>query len=179
MVTVKRYIRGIRRPFVSKGWWGFGLSLLVAVALMLIVHTFLFTQVEMRVTRPELGLLSGDRVLVNRMSYGVRVPFAGMWGYHRWGKGMPERGEMVVFDYPGVSDNISVDRISGLPGDTIWLDNEEDAFFVVPQGALSIGTLLLPDSCLIGHPLCVSFSVDAQQPFYRKLRPKRFFITIE
>lgn len=176
---MKRYIRGIRRPFVSKGCWRFVFALLIAVVLMLVVHTFMFTQVQLRSGRPDLGLLSGDRVLVNRMSYGVRLPFVDMWGYHRWGKGMPKRGEMVVFDYPGVSGNISMDRISGLPGDTIWIENEKDSFFVVPQGALSIGQLLLPDSCLIGHPLCISFSVAAEQPFYRKLRTNRFFIPIE
>ena len=179
MVTVKRYIRGIRQPFHSRAGIGFVCSLLVAVALMLLVHTFLFTQVEMRANRPDLGLLPGDRVLVSRMSYGVRLPFAQMWGYHRWGKGTPERGEMVVFDYPGVSNQISMDRVSGLPGDTVWVDSDEEAFFVVPQGALSIGSLLLPDSCLIGRPLCVSFSVDTAQPFYQKLRPKRFFIAVE
>ena len=179
MVTVKRYIRGIRRPFLLKGWWGFVFSLMFAVVLILVVHTFFFTQVEMRTNRSDLGLLSGDRILVSKMSYGVRVPFAQYLGYHRWGTGMPQRGEMVVFDYPGVSKNVSLDRVSGLPGDTVWVEEDEGAFFVVPEGALSIGTLLLPDTCLIGHPVCISFSVDAQQPFYRKLRQKRFFKAIE
>ena len=176
---MKRYVRGIRRPFFSKGWWGFVLSLLIAVALMLIVRIFLFTQVELRNNRPDLGLLSGDRVLVSKMSYGIRVPFAHFFGYHRMGEGAPQRGEMVVFDYPGISNNISLDRVSGLPGDTVWVEQDEGTFFVVPDGALSIGTMLLPDTCLIGHPVCVSFSVDADQPFYRKLRSKRFFKAIE
>ena len=133
----------------------------------------------MQTDRTDLKLLSGDRIVVNRMTYGVRMPFVKALGYHRVGGGKPEVGEIVAFDYPDGSSNISVDRVSGIPGDTIWLKQERDAFFVVPECTFSVGEMLLPESCLIGHPVCVSFSVDSARPVFRKLRSKRFFIPIE
>jgi signal peptidase I len=63
-------------------------------------------------------IIEGDRVLVNKHVYGVRIP----WTLVRLTEGRdPQRGEIVVFDSP--ADGISlVKRVIGVPGDTIALD---------------------------------------------------------
>jgi signal peptidase I len=61
----------------------------------------------------------GDRLLVNRLAYGLRLPFAKTY----LGKKSPKRGDLVVFrgatgTGPGGSGTL-VKRVIGLPGDLI------------------------------------------------------------
>lgn len=57
----------------------------------------------------------GDRIFVNKLAYGIRVPFTSfyLWQYHE-----PQRGEVVVLTSPN-DGNTLVKRIVGLPGDEI------------------------------------------------------------
>src|SRR5271165_1992720 len=60
-------------------------------------------------------ILEGDRILVNKLAFGLRVPFIG-WRVVEWGE--PQRGDVVVFDSP--ADGIRlVKRVVGLPGDRL------------------------------------------------------------
>ncbi|NOQ65094.1 MAG: signal peptidase I [Methyloprofundus sp.] len=67
-------------------------------------------------------LLIGDFILVNKFSYGVRLPIINKKIIDM---GSPERGDAVVFRYP---KNPSVDyikRLIGLPGDRISYFNKQ------------------------------------------------------
>jgi len=62
-------------------------------------------------------IVEGDRIFVNKMAYGLRVPFT-EWRLIDFAE--PKRGEIVVFFSP--DDGIRmVKRVIGLPGDTIEL----------------------------------------------------------
>jgi signal peptidase I len=63
-------------------------------------------------------IVEGDRILVNKHVYGLRVP----WTLIRLTDGRdPRRGEIVVFDSP--ADGVSlVKRVIGEPGDVVALD---------------------------------------------------------
>lgn len=63
-------------------------------------------------------LLLHDHIFVNKMVYGVRVPFSSQW-LVKFNE--PKRGEIVVFKNPrdGV---VMVKRIVGLPGDKVTYD---------------------------------------------------------
>ena len=178
MVTVKRYIGHFRRPFASSRWRKFVLALLLACGLLVLVRAFLLTQVEVSVDRPDLGLLAGDRLLVNRVSYGLRLPFARPAGSLRWGKSLPARGEMVVFDYPAGSGHWQVERTSALAGDTLWQGAGRRSYSVVPEGHFVAGHYVIPEYCLVGRPLCTTYSLTPPKPFFRKVRTWRFFLLI-
>lgn len=60
-------------------------------------------------------LLEGDRVIVNRMAYDLRVPFLGWSLMHR---SDPSRGDIVVLWSP-VDGRRLVKRAVGIPGDTV------------------------------------------------------------
>jgi signal peptidase I len=60
-------------------------------------------------------ILIGDRISVNKLAYGLRVPFTDAWLAH-WGG--PERGEISVLNSPENGARL-VKRIIGLPGDVI------------------------------------------------------------
>ncbi len=63
-------------------------------------------------------IIDGDRIYVNKLAYGLKVPFT-TWHITRWGS--PARGEIVVFYKP--TDGVRlVKRVIGVPGDKIKLD---------------------------------------------------------
>lgn len=62
-------------------------------------------------------ILVGDRVVVNKLAYDLKVPFT-TWHLAEWGN--PERGDIVVFFSPADGKRL-VKRVIGLPGDRLTL----------------------------------------------------------
>jgi signal peptidase I len=60
-------------------------------------------------------ILEGDRLLVNKLAYDLKVPFT-TWRLAEWSG--PERGEIVVFFSP-VDGTRMVKRVVGTPGDVV------------------------------------------------------------
>lgn len=73
-------------------------------------------------------LAVGDFLFVNKLSYGVRLPFADTM-LTQWST--PERGDVVVFVYPCNKSLDYIKRVVGLPGDVITTD---DSGFVLVNG---------------------------------------------
>lgn len=61
------------------------------------------------------SILIGDRVVVNKVAYDLRVPFT-MLRISRWGN--PERGDIITFPNP-VDERLFIKRVIGAPGDVI------------------------------------------------------------
>lgn len=62
-------------------------------------------------------ILEGDRIYVNKLAFGLRVPFTHTW-LSRWDS--PRRGDIATFASP--ADGIClVKRVIGVPGDTVEL----------------------------------------------------------
>ncbi len=66
-------------------------------------------------------ILVGDRVLVNKLAYDLKVPFT-TWHLAEWGN--PKRGDIVVFFSPNDGTRM-VKRVIGLPGDTVELREDQ------------------------------------------------------
>jgi signal peptidase I len=66
-------------------------------------------------------ILEGDRVLVDKHAFGLRVPFTLV---HLTYGDDPVRGDIVVFDSPKTGISL-VKRVIGVPGDVVRLDGEE------------------------------------------------------
>jgi signal peptidase I len=60
-------------------------------------------------------ILEGDRILVNKVAYDLRVPLS-HWSIYRFAD--PKRGDIVVFDSKA-ADTRLVKRVIGLPGDIV------------------------------------------------------------
>ncbi|HXA45053.1 MAG TPA: signal peptidase I [Candidatus Angelobacter sp.] len=65
-------------------------------------------------------ILVGDRVLVNKLAYDLKVPFT-TWHIAKWSN--PQRGDIVVFFSPKDGTRL-IKRVIGLPGDTVELRND-------------------------------------------------------
>jgi len=59
----------------------------------------------------------GDRILVDKLAYDVRLPFTDISLLHL---GDPKRGDIVLID-SHAADEVLVKRVIGLPGDTVAL----------------------------------------------------------
>ncbi len=66
-------------------------------------------------------LLHGDFILVNKFSYGVRLP---VLHTKIWETGEPQRGDVAVFRFPTDPSADYIKRIIGLPGDFIEYRNK-------------------------------------------------------
>lgn len=66
-------------------------------------------------------LLIGDFILVNKFSYGFKVPFTDWFSDPTYitGPSQPARGDVVVFKYPQDPALNYIKRVVGLPGDTV------------------------------------------------------------
>lgn len=65
-------------------------------------------------------IVEGDRIFVNKLAYGLKVPFTTMH-LMRWAS--PQRGEVVIFFSPDEGIRM-VKRVVGVPGDTVqMIDN--------------------------------------------------------
>lgn len=60
-------------------------------------------------------LLINDMILVNKFTYGIRLPFSKTW-IAEWHQ--PEKGEVVCFTSP-TDNSLFVKRVVGVPGDKI------------------------------------------------------------
>jgi len=63
------------------------------------------------------SILEGDRIFVNKMAYGLRVPFTTI-PVAKWSA--PERGDVVVFE-SAVADKRLVKRVIGIAVDTVQI----------------------------------------------------------
>ena len=72
-------------------------SLLIALALALVLRTFLVEPFKIPTRSMVPTLLEGDQLFVTKMSYGIRLPFANNYVVKF---SEPERGDVVVFAFP-------------------------------------------------------------------------------
>lgn len=63
----------------------------------------------------------GDRIIVNKMAYDLRLPFSQI---SLLSTGEPQRGEIVVFESKAANKRL-IKRMIGLPGDVIAMKNEK------------------------------------------------------
>jgi len=73
-------------------------------------------------------LLVGDHIFVNKLSYGLKVPFTEWFLesplYLIKGK-PPQRGDIIVFKYPKDESLYYIKRVIGTPGDVLEVKNKD------------------------------------------------------
>lgn len=108
------------------------ITLVVALALVFLIRAFAFTSCMIPSAGMENTLFRGDRVIVNKWSYGLRLPLMSLVGYHRWCENDVRRGDILLFNNPAPKElgmpidkrEIFISRCVGKPGDTLMLNNE-------------------------------------------------------
>ena len=113
---------------IRKSKWIFAFT--GAIAVVLLLRGFAFTSCLIPSTGMENSLFQGERILVNKWSYGLRVPLMSLFSYHRWCERSVRQQDVVVFNNPAAIGQPTIDRreiyISrciGTPGDTLLVDS--------------------------------------------------------
>ena len=100
-------------------------SLGVALILFLLIRTFIVQAFKIPTGSMEKTLLVGDFLLVNKLAYGAttphKLPFLDVElpDYHLPGYESPQRGDIVVFEYPLDRSLDYVKRCVAVAGDTV------------------------------------------------------------
>jgi signal peptidase I len=81
-------------------------DLALSVVLAVVVILFLYQPVKVEGTSMMPALADQERIFINKFVY-------------HWGLGKIERGDLVVFWFPGDTSKSYIKRVIGLPGDTI------------------------------------------------------------
>lgn len=100
------------KSFWKDGWGSIGLAILLALT----IRWGLFEAYVIPSGSMLPSLLIHDHIFVNKLVYGLRVPFSEKWLVHF---NEPKRGEIIVFKYPEDMSTFFIKRIVGLPGDKI------------------------------------------------------------
>lgn len=95
-------------------------TIATAVVLALIIRSFVIQPFKIPTGSMEPTLMPGDRILVLRYSYGLRIPLT----FKRIAKfKSPQTGDIVVFNYPEETNRDFIKRCVGKPGDNVEIRN--------------------------------------------------------
>lgn len=114
----------------SGKWWVRTAGCVVATVVS--VRMLLVTTCVIPSSGMENSLYKGERILVSRWSYGLRVPFPSVFGYHRIAPSVMGKGDIVLFNNPHPQNpetrierrELFISRCVGSPGDTLMLDDD-------------------------------------------------------
>jgi len=97
-------------------------SFFPVILIVLILRSFIVEPFRIPSNSMMPTLLTGDFILVNKFSYGIRLP---VLNTKIIGVSEPERGDVVVFRYPKNPSIDYIKRVVGLPGDQIRYKNKQ------------------------------------------------------
>jgi signal peptidase I len=98
-------------------WWvEYSVSFFPVILIVFMLRSFLVEPFKIPSSSMVPTLLVGDFILVNKFTYGVRLPVINKKVVEL---GSPKRGDVMVFRYPEDPSLDYIKRVVGLPGDRI------------------------------------------------------------
>lgn len=127
---------------VEPGTVDYARSFFPVVVIVLIVRSFLFEPFRIPSDSMMPTLYDGDFILVNKFSYGLRLPVTNAKILDLGG---PQRGDVVVFRFPPDPAINYIKRVVGLPGDKVRIESDHLFINGEPMTAREVGNF--SDGC--------------------------------
>jgi signal peptidase I len=96
-------------------------ALAIAILLALFIRTFVIQAFKIPSGSMKPTLIIGDHLLVNKFSYGIRIPLIDRF-LIQFNK--PKRGNIIVFKWPKDESKDFIKRVIGIEGDVIEIKND-------------------------------------------------------
>ncbi|SFQ34135.1 signal peptidase I [Geopseudomonas sagittaria] len=103
----------------------YGKSFFPVLALVLVLRSFLVEPFQIPSGSMKPTLEVGDFILVNKFSYGIRLPVVDTKVIE---VGEPQRGDVMVFRFPSEPTVNYIKRVVGLPGDHVRYSSDKRLF---------------------------------------------------
>jgi signal peptidase I len=159
----------------------FIIALGVAFIIMLMFRALVFTIYTVPGSTLEPKFQAGDRVMVNRWSYGLRTGGGGLFSYGRLCRQTVKKGDWIAVD--DSVGNVMIGCCTAQPGDTIlW----QERMVVVP-GKVSCARHdyyhldhvgLIREEQIIGRVVLNVFSHNPARPFWDGYESSRFLMPL-
>ena len=94
----------------------------MALLLALFIRTFIVQAFKIPSGSMIPTLLIGDHILVNKLSYGLRIPF---WEEYLVEYQKPQRGDVIVFIFPEDRTKDFIKRVIAVGGETVEIRNKK------------------------------------------------------
>ncbi|UCD75231.1 MAG: signal peptidase I [Phycisphaerales bacterium] len=107
------------QPLLRRLWQQWLKPIIVVVVIIAPLRSSVADWNDVPTQSMEPTILVGDRILVNKLAYGLRVPFTHFYALSWSG---PQRGDIVVFHAPGDGKRMAK-RVIAIPGDRIAMRN--------------------------------------------------------
>ena len=102
-------------------WIEYSGSFFPVIALVFCLRSFLYEPFKIPSSSMVPTLLVGDLILVNKFTYGIRLPIVNKKIIE---VNDPQRGDVMVFKYPKDMTQDYIKRVIGVPGDKITYENK-------------------------------------------------------
>lgn len=102
-------------------WVEYSGSLFPVIAMVFFLRSFLYEPFKIPSSSMVPTLLVGDLILVNKFTYGIRLPIINKKVIEM---NHPQRGDVMVFKYPKDMSLDFIKRVVGVPGDKITYKNK-------------------------------------------------------
>jgi len=111
-----------RARLLKQPWWiEYSVSFFPVILIVFLLRSFLVEPFKIPSSSMVPTLLVGDFILVNKFTYGIRLPVANRKIVQL---GDPQRGDVMVFRYPEDPSLDYIKRVVGLPGDRLEYRNK-------------------------------------------------------
>ena len=107
---------------LKQPWWvEYSVSFFPVILIVFLLRSFLVEPFKIPSSSMVPTLLVGDFILVNKFTYGIRLPVANKKIVPL---GDPKRGDVMVFRFPEDTSLDYIKRVVGLPGDKVEYRNK-------------------------------------------------------
>ena len=119
--------------------WGIEVpaSIFTVLLVVFVLRSFLAEPFRIPSSSMRPGLVTGDFILVNKFSYGIRLPVLDAKVINT---GSPQRGDVAVFKAPHEPDKDYIKRIIAVPGDTVVYKDKKLTLNGAPVPQVEDGT---------------------------------------